>query len=60
METAFSGYCRSIDAPRLVFCEADGEALEVECDYMGCAYAADCPIGCQIAEFLKQNEEADG
>ena len=54
METTFSGYCRSIDAARLVFCEADGTEREADCDYEACPYAAACPIGMQITDFFAQ------
>lgn len=54
MEAAFSGYCRVLDAPRLFFCEADSTEREAECDYAGCAYASECPIGRQITDFFAQ------
>ena len=56
MEQTFSGYCRSIDAPRLVFCEADGGEVEVDCDYAQCPHAGDCPVGKQITQFLREAE----
>lgn len=55
MEETFSGYCRNIDAPRLVFCERDGDESEVDCDYFCCPYAASCPVGAQIEQFLRRD-----
>lgn len=52
MEATFSGYCRTIDAARLVYCEADSGETEIDCDYEVCPHAASCPIGTQITEFL--------
>lgn len=57
MEAAFSGYCRTIDAARLVFCEAHGGETEIDCDYEVCPYAAGCPVGTQITDFLQQAKE---
>ena len=53
-EYFYSGYCRRIDASRMVAVEADGNTLtEVDCNYENCPYAADCTIGQKIADFLK-------
>ena len=41
MEDYLSGYCRTIDASRMVLVE-DGEA---DCDYERCSYRDVCPIG---------------
>ena len=54
MEKNFSGYCRVQDGPRLVFLEEDGGAWEADCNYGGCAYESECPIGREITEFLEQ------
>lgn len=56
MEATFSGYCRTIDAARLVYCEADGDETEIDCDYETCPHAAGCPIGRQIAELLREKK----
>ena len=48
MESYLSGYCRTIDASRMVLVE-DGEA---DCDYERCDYRDVCPIGRQIAGLL--------
>ena len=59
MEATFSGYCRTIDAASLVFCEAFGGETEIDCDYECCPHAAACPVGQQITEFLQRAKEAD-
>lgn len=54
-ERFFTGYCRQTDAPRVVVAEAENGILsEVDCLYEHCPYAADCPIGKNIADFLQQ------
>lgn len=57
MEKNFSGYCRVQDGPRLVFLEEDGGAWEADCNYGGCAYESECPIGREITQFLQQQED---
>ena len=52
MEQILSGYCRTIDASRMVLTE-DGEA---DCDFEVCAYRDDCQIGQQIAQLQKTEE----
>ena len=52
MEQILSGYCRTIDASRIVLVE-DGEA---DCDFEACAYRDVCQIGQQIAQ-LQQMEK---
>ena len=54
MEQIFSGYCRCLDSARTVMAELDGAGWEADCDFPGCAFAADCVIGRQIAELKKQ------
>lgn len=54
MESYLSGYCRTIDASRMVLVE-DGEA---DCDYERCDYRDVCPIGQQIAALLNGEEHA--
>ena len=49
MEQILSGYCRTIDASRIVLVE-DGEA---DCDFEACAYRDVCQIGQQIAQASK-------
>ena len=50
MEQILSGYCRTIDASRMVLVE-DGEA---DCEV--CAYRDVCQIGQQIAQLQKTEE----
>lgn len=59
MEAAFSGYCRTIDAPRLVFCEESGGEMEIDCDFEVCPHAGDCPVGKQITEFVRQTRKTE-
>ena len=51
MEQILSGYCRTIDASRIVLVE-DG------CDFEVCAYRDVCQIGQQIAQLQKTEERA--
>ena len=52
MEQILSGYCRTIDASRMVLVE-DGEA---DCDYECCAYRDVCQIGQEIARLYASEE----
>ena len=52
METVLSGYCRTIDGPRMVLIE-DGEA---DCDFDTCAYRDVSQIGQQIARLQEETE----
>ena len=54
MEQILSGYCRTIDASRIVLVE-DGEA---DSDFEACAYRDGCQIGQQIAQLQKTEERA--
>ena len=45
MEESFSGYCRAIDAARLVLCEGSGGEWDIDCNFENCDYAHSCPIG---------------
>ena len=55
-ETVVTGYCRVLDNSRMVMVEADGAAItDIDCDYPGCPYAPNCPIGKAIGEFLQEN-----
>ena len=52
METFVSGYCRVLDASRMVAVETEGKTLvEVDCQYPSCPYAPNCPIGEKIREL---------
>lgn len=54
MEESFSGYCRAIDAARLVLCEESGGEWDIDCNFENCGYAHNCPIGRQIAALLER------
>ena len=48
-EYFFSGYCRVLDASRMVEVIAeDGEVTEVDCCYGNCIHQANCPIAKDI------------
>ena len=54
-EAFFSGYCRCLDASRMVAVVAEGKTLEeVDCGYPDCPYAADCVVAQKIGQFLEQ------
>ncbi len=58
METFLSGYCRTLDAARIVEVElpdpANLDAAEgsVDCDYGSCPHQGSCKIAGQIAQML--------
>ena len=54
MEQILSGYCRTIDASRIVLVEG-GEA---DCDFEVCAYRDVCQIGQQIAQLQQMEKQA--
>ena len=48
-EKFFSGYCRQIDASRMVeVVLEDGNMTEVDCCYGNCIYQSNCPIATEI------------
>ncbi len=48
-EYIFTGYCRSIDASRMVTVETDGiELLDVACDFGSCPYEKECTVAAKI------------
>lgn len=48
-----SGYCRQIDAARMVeLVIEDGEVDEVDCCYGDCKFQCSCPIAQNIDELL--------
>lgn len=50
-EYFFTGYCRSVDAGRMVTVETDGtEIIDVDCCYGACPYEPNC----QIAQKIRQ------
>ena len=53
VEKFISGYCRQLDASRMVeVILEDGEVTEVDCCYGNCIYQANCVIAQQIDENL--------
>jgi len=50
-EVFFSGYCRCIDASRMVAVEIFDGGMEVDCSYESCPYAPNCQIGQKIQEI---------
>ena len=54
-ETFISGYCRGIDRSRMVaVVTEDGELVEVDCGYGGCAHEPNCLIARQIRELTEK------
>ena len=54
IEKYLSGYCRVLDAPRMVeILLENGELTEVDCCYGSCAHQNSCPIASQITDLLK-------
>ena len=54
-EAFFSGYCRQLDASRMVAAFAvDGQLEEVDCRYGNCPYQADCQVAKKIDAFLDE------
>ena len=52
-EAFFSGYCRQLDASRMVAVfVVDGEIDEVDCQYATCPHAPNCAVAKQIDELL--------
>ena len=52
-EVFFSGYCRQLDASRMVAVFiVDGELEEVDCQYGTCPHQPNCRIAKQIDELM--------
>ena len=48
-----SGYCRQLDAARMVELVIEGtEVAEVDCSYGDCKFQTSCPIAQAIEELL--------
>ena len=48
-EKFLSGYCRQLDASRMVeVILEDGELTEIDCCYGNCVYQPNCPIAKEI------------
>ena len=53
-EKFLSGYCRQLDASRMVeVILEDGAITEVDCCYGSCLYQAGCPIAKEIGELTE-------
>ncbi len=53
-EKFLSGYCRQIDASRMVeVILENGEVTEADCCYGSCVYQGSCPIAREIDELRK-------
>ena len=51
-EKIFSGYCRQLDASRIVeVILEDGEITEVDCCYGNCIHEGNCTIAKEIREL---------
>ena len=49
-EKFISGYCRQLDARRMVeVVLEDGKITEVDCCYGSCVYQSECTVGKQIS-----------
>ena len=54
IEKFLSGYCRQLDASRMVeVILENGEVTEADCCYGNCIYQANCVIAQQIDELIK-------
>ena len=55
VEKFISGYCRQLDASRMVeVILEDGEVTEVDCCYGNCIYQANCVSAQQIDENVEK------
>lgn len=51
-EKFLSGYCRQLDASRMVeVILENGEITEVDCGYGNCVYQSNCPIAKEIEQL---------
>lgn len=51
-EKFLSGYCRQLDASRMVeVIIEDGEITEVDCCYGSCVHQSNCPIAKEMEEL---------
>ena len=49
-ELILSGYCRCIDASRMVTAEKEGSIWYVDCNYGSCPYEGSCDIAKRLKE----------
>ena len=53
IEKFLSGYCRQLDASRMVeVIVEDGEVTEVDCCYGNCVHQSNCPVAMEIEEIV--------
>lgn len=57
MEWIITGYCRAQDQARTVLLEHEDGQWECDCGYPGCAHAAVCQIGKQLAAIQAEQAE---
>ena len=51
IEKFVSGYCRQLDASRMVeVILENGEITEIDCCYGNCVYQSNCPVAKEIEE----------
>lgn len=54
-EYIFSGYCRTVDASRMVTVETDGKTVtDVACCYGSCPYESNCSIAEKIRDLTSK------
>ena len=54
-EKFLSGYCRQLDASRMVELELEGRELQdVDCQYSACKFRQSCPIAEAIRELTEE------
>ena len=53
-EEIYSGYCRRIDASRMVTLELDEDEMFIDCHYGGCPYEHECTIAQDIRKSLEK------
>lgn len=54
-ECVVSGYCRQMDATRMVLCERCAGTLEADCAYPDCPYTAECQVATEIRKRQEEN-----
>ena len=53
IEKFVSGYCRQLDASRMVeVILEDGEVTEIDCCYGNCIHQVNCPIAQEVDSLL--------
>lgn len=54
VEKFVSGYCRQLDASRMVeVILEDGEITEIDCCYGSCVYQPNCPIAKEVDTLIQ-------